>query len=57
MDAFDDFTDKHLRAWIEIHRRPEEFDQIYNAIRNLVKDDPYLLSDHSWPELERMAMV
>jgi hypothetical protein len=51
----DDYTIKHLQAWLNAHVRPEEHLFVFDSICELLRDDPELLDSHSWTQLRDMA--
>ena len=53
--GLDGYTITHLARWIEMHRTEEESEKSLNRIYSALVDDPKMIDDHSWAELERMA--
>ena len=52
----DDFTEKHLKNWIDktVHRN--ERDKVESSIREVLKDHPDLLEkNYSWPEMRMLT--
>lgn len=50
-------TAEHFYAWLERSVHECEQHEVEQGIHNLLRDDPELLSDHSWPELRQLAGV
>ncbi len=55
MMELDDFTKKHLEAWLERTVRRGDKAKVRASIMRLLKSDPDLLNGRSWPELRDLA--
>lgn len=53
--GLDGYTITHLARWVETHRTAGEAEETLNKIYDALVNDPRLIDDHSWAELERMA--
>ena len=51
----DDFTMKHLDAWLQRAIREEDQERVKASILALLDSDPELLERHSWPELRDLT--
>jgi len=52
----DEFTLNHLEKWLDSARYTDEKEKIKSAILEFAETYPELLLDHSWPEIEFLAM-
>ncbi|MFA5500656.1 MAG: hypothetical protein WC404_06220 [Candidatus Omnitrophota bacterium] len=52
----DNFTLNHLDKWLEGARYENEREKIKITILNFIDAYPDLLINHSWPEIERLAL-
>jgi len=53
--GLDGYTITHLGRWVETFRTADEAEETLNKIYSVLENDPGLIYDHSWAELERMA--
>ena len=51
----DDFTKRHLEAWLELTILWDEIDMVRQDILGVVNEHPELLGNRSWPEIRAMA--
>jgi len=51
----DSFYSQHFQRWLEDCRYEDEREEIRALIWSLLEDDPELINDHSWSEMELMA--
>ena len=51
----DDFTKRHLEAWLELTILWDEIDMVRQDILGVVNEHPELLENRSWPEIRVMA--
>lgn len=55
MRVMDRDTAEHFYAWMDRMVRFDLQHDVEQAIHALLRNDPELVNDHSWPELCRMA--
>lgn len=55
MSKLDRATASHLRAWLKRNVHASDRREVEQQIRALLRDDPDLITSHSWPEMRRMA--
>ena len=51
----DDFTLRHLAAWLENHVFDDEREAVADLILGFITRYPDVLADHSWPEIRLLA--
>ena len=51
----DDFTLKHLAAWLDDHIFADEREAVTDLILEFIVRHPEVLTDHSWPEIRSLA--
>lgn len=57
MRVMDRDTAEHFYAWMDRMVRFEDQHDVEQAIHALLRNDPELVNDHSWPEICRMAGI
>ena len=57
MRVMDRDTAEHFYAWMDRAVRFDLQHEVEQAIHALLRNDPELVNDHSWPELCRIAGV
>lgn len=51
----DDFSKKHLEAWLQATVHWTEIETVRKKILALLEQYPELLETHSWPEMRELA--
>jgi hypothetical protein len=51
----DDFTLRHLAAWLENHVPDDEREAVADLILRFIVRYPEMLADHSWSEIRSLA--
>ena len=48
-------TAEHFYKWLEVAVFVEDQSEVEDQIHALLRSDPELINDHSWPEIRTMA--
>jgi hypothetical protein len=51
----DNFTLRHLAAWLDDHVPDGERDAVTNLILEFIARHPEMLADHTWSEIRSLA--